>query len=198
MAVSKRLRFEILRRDNHTCRYCGATTPGVRLVVDHVVPETLGGRSEPENLVTACEACNNGKSSVPPDATTVANVSQDAIRWARALAQARAIRRLRIEEREAYVNYFNALWAEWTRGGQSVPLDDDWRASLARFFEYEVEPEDLKHAVETAMASTVPVGRTFRYFCGVVWRIIRQLQEAATDIAMADLADEVEHNGWED
>ena len=27
MAVSKRLRYEILRRDNHTCRYCGASAP---------------------------------------------------------------------------------------------------------------------------------------------------------------------------
>lgn len=23
MAISKRLRYEILRRDNHACRYCG-------------------------------------------------------------------------------------------------------------------------------------------------------------------------------
>ncbi|AWN05089.1 HNH endonuclease [Gordonia phage Easley] len=38
MAVSKRLRYEILRRDNHTCRYCGATAPDVPLTVDHVVP----------------------------------------------------------------------------------------------------------------------------------------------------------------
>jgi len=25
MAVSKRTRFEVLRRDNHTCRYCRST-----------------------------------------------------------------------------------------------------------------------------------------------------------------------------
>ena len=38
MALSKRLRYEILRRDNHTCRYCGASAPDVTLTVDHVVP----------------------------------------------------------------------------------------------------------------------------------------------------------------
>jgi len=31
MAVSKRLRFEILRRDDHACRYCGATAPEAKL-----------------------------------------------------------------------------------------------------------------------------------------------------------------------
>lgn len=36
MAVSKRLRYEILRRGNHTCRYCGASAPDVPLRVDHV------------------------------------------------------------------------------------------------------------------------------------------------------------------
>ncbi|MCZ7413118.1 HNH endonuclease [Streptomyces sp. WMMC897] len=63
MAVSKRLRYEILRRDNHACRYCGATAPSVPLRVDHVVPVALGGEDHPNNLVTSCEPCNNGKSS---------------------------------------------------------------------------------------------------------------------------------------
>ncbi|WP_075737496.1 HNH endonuclease [Streptomyces acidiscabies] len=63
MAVSKRLRYEILRRDNHTCRYCGASAPDVPLRVDHVTPVALGGTDTPDNLVAACEPCNSGKSS---------------------------------------------------------------------------------------------------------------------------------------
>lgn len=63
MAVSKRLRYEILRRDNHTCRYCGASAPDVPLRVDHVTPVALGGTDEPSNLVTSCEPCNSGKTS---------------------------------------------------------------------------------------------------------------------------------------
>ena len=42
MSVSRRLRFEILRRDNYTCCYCGAKSPDVTLAVDHVLPVTLG------------------------------------------------------------------------------------------------------------------------------------------------------------
>lgn len=57
MAVSKRTRFEVLRRDNHTCRYCGQAAPDVKLTVDHVTPVALGGTDDPANLVTACAEC---------------------------------------------------------------------------------------------------------------------------------------------
>jgi 5-methylcytosine-specific restriction endonuclease McrA len=62
VSVSKRLRYEVLRRDDHACRYCGHTAPDVPLTVDHVIPVALGGTDEPENLVTACKDCNAGKS----------------------------------------------------------------------------------------------------------------------------------------
>lgn len=51
MAVSKRLRYEILRRDNYACRYCGASAPDVPLRVDHVTPVALGGTDTADNLI---------------------------------------------------------------------------------------------------------------------------------------------------
>lgn len=56
------VRFEVLRRDGFTCRYCGRKAPLVRLQIDHVTPWSLGGSDEPSNLVTACSECNAGKS----------------------------------------------------------------------------------------------------------------------------------------
>lgn len=82
MAVSKRLRYEVLRRDNHACRYCGAAAPDAKLHVDHVIPQSLGGPDHPTNLVTACTDCNAGKTSSMPGAATVADVDQDAFRQA--------------------------------------------------------------------------------------------------------------------
>lgn len=63
--MSVRLRFEILKRDNFTCRYCGRKPPGVILQVDHILAVRDGGLNIPENLVTACKECNAGKSAVP-------------------------------------------------------------------------------------------------------------------------------------
>jgi hypothetical protein len=64
MAVPKKLRFEVLKRDSFKCRYCGRTeADGVKLHIDHVIPVSLGGRNDHENLATACADCNLGKSA---------------------------------------------------------------------------------------------------------------------------------------
>ena len=63
--VRKRDRFEVFKRDHFTCQYCGAQPPGVTLVIDHAEPVSLGGSDDSANLVTACEACNQGKSDKP-------------------------------------------------------------------------------------------------------------------------------------
>lgn len=78
MAVSKRLRFEILRRDGHRCRYCGAGALAAPLTVDHITPLALGGTDDPDNLATACEPCNSGKTSTlpNPDALPLTELSQ--------------------------------------------------------------------------------------------------------------------------
>lgn len=47
---------EILRRDNHTCQYCGSRAS--RLTIDHVLPRHRGGEHTWSNLVTACAECN--------------------------------------------------------------------------------------------------------------------------------------------
>jgi hypothetical protein len=187
MAVSKRLRFEILRRDNHTCRYCGAAAPAVKLTVDHVVPEVLGGKDEPSNLVTACEPCNSGKTSLSPDAGIVEDIKQDALRWARAMDAARRIHREQREARLAFCDGFIELWDRWHVGpegsGEKVPLDSDWESTLVRFYEHGLDLEDIRHAVAVAMGNnTVPLARTFRYFAGVCWRLVGELQNMASAI----------------
>lgn len=70
MAISKRLRFEILKRDGFACRYCHRDK--VIITVDHVIPRVLGGTDDPSNLVASCDDCNAGKSSTLPGGATVA------------------------------------------------------------------------------------------------------------------------------
>ena len=64
-SLSKSIRFEVLKRDNHTCRYCGARAPHVVLHIDHIEPVARGGKNDMENLATACSACNVGKGARP-------------------------------------------------------------------------------------------------------------------------------------
>lgn len=58
------LRYDIMRRDGFRCQLCGMTVKdGVKLHVDHVIPVSKGGKTEPSNLRTLCERCNLGKSN---------------------------------------------------------------------------------------------------------------------------------------
>jgi hypothetical protein len=82
VAVSKRLRYEVLRRDNFACRYCGAFAPLAVLHVDHVTPRKHGGQDIPSNLVTACQDCNSGKAASMPAPEVVADVEALAAQWA--------------------------------------------------------------------------------------------------------------------
>lgn len=66
--IGAALRFTVLRRDDFTCRYCGASAPDARLEVDHVLAVASGGEDALENLATACTACNAGKSATALDA----------------------------------------------------------------------------------------------------------------------------------
>lgn len=64
-STGKRLRFEVFKRDHFTCQYCGAQPPDAVLVPDHITPVALGGETTIDNLITACEVCNAGKSDRP-------------------------------------------------------------------------------------------------------------------------------------
>jgi HNH endonuclease/Homing endonuclease associated repeat len=64
---SLRLRFKVLLRDRFSCRQCGAspaTTIGVELHLDHIIPWSKGGETTLENLQTLCSKCNLGKSDL--------------------------------------------------------------------------------------------------------------------------------------
>jgi hypothetical protein len=59
--ISKKLRFEIFKRDSFTCQYCGQSAPDVILHVDHISPVSGGGDNDIMNLITSCQECNCGK-----------------------------------------------------------------------------------------------------------------------------------------
>ncbi len=61
MALTKKVRFEVFKRDKFTCQYCGRSAPDVTLQVDHIHPVSEGGTDDLLNLVTSCFDCNQGK-----------------------------------------------------------------------------------------------------------------------------------------
>lgn len=184
MAVSKRLRYEVFRRDNHTCVYCGRSAPDVKLQPDHVVPEALGGRTEPANLVTACEECNAGKSATPPDATTVESVSDSAVRWAGAMRAAADAALADLDAREEAREEFLEKWNSWKAGDETMPLPGNWADSVDRFLAAGLPMRILADCVDRAMSKPkIKAADLFRYMCGIAWSRVNDLQKTAHEIA---------------
>ena len=85
--LSKRTRFEVFKRDGFACRYCGRSPSAAPLHVDHVIPVAAGGTNKSENLVTACEDCNQGKSCVELGDIKLRAVGKDSIKRQREHAE---------------------------------------------------------------------------------------------------------------
>lgn len=60
--MNDNIRYNVFKRDNFTCKICGATqADGVKLHVDHIIPVSMGGKTVMSNLQTLCDRCNIGK-----------------------------------------------------------------------------------------------------------------------------------------
>lgn len=181
MTVSKRTRYEVLRRDNHTCRYCGASAPDVKLTVDHVTPVALGGSDDPSNLVAACKDCNAGKSSSVPDASLVAEVKETDLKWAGAMARAAELMAVERERREDYINAFVLRWPSYRL--DRLPNNAEW--SIGRLYEAGLPVEEMTSAATYAAAQPGVYDR-FNYFMGICWRKVTELQDTAKQLLASE------------
>jgi hypothetical protein len=179
MAVSKRTRYEVLKRDNHTCRYCGGVAPDAILTVDHVTPVALGGSDDPSNLVAACRDCNYGKASTSPDAETVEDVKVIDLRWADAQRRAAEILSAKDTEAEEYIGCFARAWPTY----RSAPTGAEY--SIRRLYEAGLPVEQMVDAARIA-ATNRGVYDRFGYFMGICWKRVTAIQETAKQILAAE------------
>ena len=66
--MTANLKKFILERDDYTCQACGASLHNdfnLKLEVDHIVPISKGGKTDPSNLQTLCRKCNRSKGAKP-------------------------------------------------------------------------------------------------------------------------------------
>jgi hypothetical protein len=169
--VSPRTRFEVFKRDGFRCVYCGATPIESPLHVDHVKPVAEGGGNEPTNLVTACRACNGGKSSVPLERRRLGakRSPEEAADHADQILAYLAAEKSVLQAKRAVGDVVEEEWKRITGHG----LTERERSFLCGT----VERYGMSNTVEAIQlaASRIPLSspvRCFRYLCGIVrrWR----------------------------
>jgi hypothetical protein len=183
VSISRRLRFETLRRDDHACRYCGRRAPDVELTVDHVTPVALGGTDDPTNLVAACAECNSGKSSIRPGEAVVDDVFQDALRWRDAMKRAAS----EMDEQEGeirrvadrvYDRWLEVQPPKWNGALDEPPVN--YADSVAQWLAAGLTEDGMLALIPRAHGRQIQ--DPWRYFAGCCWTRVRQLQERARQI----------------
>lgn len=173
MAISKRTRFEVFKRDNFTCQYCGRQTPSVILQIDHVVSQSQGGSDEINNLVTSCVDCNQGKSDIPlwkrQDSKSrikeieLLKEKQQQIAW---YEKAKAA--IHKKEKEGLKN-LNDYWSK--RCGGTCIWNENGLSSVREFLKF-LTPGEIKEAIDIASDKDFSdIESQFRYFCGICHNI---------------------------
>ena len=164
VSISKRRRFEILKRDGFACLYCGRKSPDVELHVDHVIPVAVGGTSNDDNLAAACSDCNGGKGAVP------LGESPDPSLTARREELAAVLR----EAEDSDIDLISECWRHMF--GSEPGYRETLRVFLKRIDIDGIERAmEIAHAKESSIAGAWSSSQRFRYFAGVCWRKAREL-----------------------
>ncbi len=193
MAISVRLRFEIFKRDQHTCQYCGRRSPEVVLEVDHIQPLCDGGSDDEMNLITACWDCNRGKGGVPlAEVMTGSDPHDKAIEILereRQLAEYNYVLAQEVDRIENEIWELAAYWNEETLAREKDKLnrfDYNWLKSALRW----CPKEKIREFMDIAIARRMT--KNFRYVAGCArnWRYEHQANKDSRRGGHVDSYDE--------
>lgn len=178
--TSNKLRFEVFKRDGFRCQYCGLTPPQVVLQADHIVPVADDGPTEIDNLITACQECNSGKSDisldqVPPQ--TDARIEEKRIR----MQQLAAYNEFLMEAREVEQEQIRQLGLHWFnfgvkgKGRNKFVFGQAWSHTVKNFLRSLAYVEILD-AIDIAKGKICNNdNRAWKYFCGICWSKIKNV-----------------------
>lgn len=172
VGISKKTRFDVFKRDQFQCAYCGAhPSETVLLEVDHIHPVAEGGTNDIDNLVTACWDCNRGKgvgllSSVPQSIEDKAAMVAEREGQIRAYYEILELRKeRRDEELWSVAEIFMERFVE-----DSIHKD---RLVSIRMFLERLNVFAVRDAMEIACARKYSTAAAFKYFCGICWNKIK-------------------------
>lgn len=133
--LSKKLRFEVFKRDSFRCQYCGVEAPSAILEVDHIDPVAAGGTDDIINLITSCRPCNSGKGARPLN-------DQSAARKAKAQLDELQERREQLE-----------MMIEWKRGLANAAMSET--AAVEKFWQDRLPGWTVKDAFKLRLRKLV-------------------------------------------
>ncbi len=172
-SISKRLRFEVFKRDRFTCQYCSAKPPKVPLEIDHIVPVSKNGKNTIDNLITACFDCNRGKSDV--ELTDVPPTLSDTIERKKiAQEQYAQYKRILNKEKRVINNEITEVEDVYSDCFPDYVFTDKFKITVKKFIKA-LGVEVVSEAMENACTRPRLNEQTaLKYFCGICWNTIKE------------------------
>lgn len=171
-SISKKIRFEVFKRDNFTCQYCSSKPPKVSLEIDHLLPVCKRGTNHIDNLITACFDCNRGKGGVE-----LTSIPQSVIEKSK-------IKKLALKQYKEYQNIISKEVAQinididhvdlvFCKVFPGPPLTEKSRISVKTFIK-KLDTETVVYAMEIACSKMETEYMCWKYFCGICWSKIKE------------------------
>jgi len=171
MSLSKKVRFEVFKRDGFQCAYCGKTPPEVSLEVDHIEPKSKGGKDEINNLVTACFNCNRGKSNIKLD--KIPNKINDNLEILKEKEeQLKEYRKYVLKIRQRIEKDVDNVRGEFLNYFSEKVFLDKYRTSIKTFLEV-LDLYVVCDAMNQACLKKDYSDGAWSYFCGICWNKIK-------------------------
>lgn len=194
--MNKKLRFEVFKRDNFTCKYCGRIPPVAILEVDHIIPVCEGGKDDMSNYLTACFDCNRGKGKIPLSRVgDKVNYSEETDKLEEGklqLAEYRKFLKQAAKRLEKQIEEVEDFWDE--KIDYRFSLSDHGKESIKKFLKF-FPPEKIKEALEIACNKFPQINeessnRRFKYMCGILqnWKV-----DLTGDTSSRDLRDVISY-----
>jgi hypothetical protein len=170
--LSKKLRFDVFKRDFFKCQYCGATPPAVVLEADHIHPVSQGGKDRIDNLITACFDCNRGKgagllSSVPD------SLADRTVMMKEKLDQMKAFQRLINAKRKLEEQQIDDVQSAFKIHFDGHSFNPKFRESV-RLFLSKLPAYVVVDYMHLACTRIPRMNDAVKYFCGICWKAIKE------------------------
>lgn len=167
--LSKKLRFDLFKRDSFQCVYCGNRPPNILLEIDHIIPYSKGGKDVIENLVTSCFDCNRGKSnkelSEVPKAISREISKEKLMQYRLYIEYVKELNSLKNEE-------INIVCEVYERFNIGYTPNEKFRTTISEFIG-KIGVEKTCYAMETACKKMNNSNYLLKYFCGICWNIFK-------------------------
>ncbi len=151
MAITKKIRFEVFKRDSFQCKYCGRSAPGVILEIDHINPKSKGGKDSIFNLITSCFDCNRGKGKRKlSDTSEIKKQKKELEKIQKEREQLKFLKKWREEIKDVdkeYLQYFNDILEEC--GQYTRTLNENGKKDLLRLIK-KYDKKTLITAIDTS------------------------------------------------